>query len=148
MNNTMSDFDPEVGTANSIAPGKAPLSSMSPTFLFKEGSPFLIVGSPRAERILTTTVGLIVGLVDFGLSLQEAIDAPRFYCHTDTLYLEARISDGVQTSLEKKGHPLSMKGTYDLYFGGAHVIQIVEEEGALFYLGVADPRRGGQAAGY
>ncbi len=148
MNNTMSDFDPEVGTANSIAPGKAPLSSMSPTFLFKEGSPFLIVGSPGAERILTTTVGLIVGLVDFGMSLQEAIDAPRFYCHTDTLYLETRISDGVQTSLEKKGHPLSMKGTYDLYFGGAHVIQITETEGEISYLGVADPRRGGQAAGY
>jgi gamma-glutamyltranspeptidase/glutathione hydrolase len=148
MNNTMSDFNPELGTANSIAPGKAPLSSMSPTFLFKEGSPFLIVGSPGAQRILTTIVELIVDLVDFDLSLQEAIDAPRFYCHTDTLYLETRIPDEVQTSLEEKGHPLSRKGAYNLYFGGAHVIQITETEGEIPYLGIADPRRGGQAAGY
>jgi gamma-glutamyltranspeptidase/glutathione hydrolase len=148
MNNTMSDFDPETGTANSIAPGKAPLSSMSPTFLFREGSPFLIVGSPGAQRILTTIVGLIVDLVDFDLSLQEAIDAPRFYCHSDTLYLETRIPDEVQTLLEEKGHPLSRKGAYNLYFGGAHVIQITETEGEISYLGIADPRRGGQAAGY
>ena len=148
MNNTMSDFDPEPGTANSIAPGKAPLSSMSPTFLFKEGSPFLIIGSPGAQRILTTIVELIVDLVDFDLSLQEAIDAPRFYCHSDTLYLETRIPDEVQTSLEERGHPLSRKSAYDLYFGGAHVIQITEMEGEISYLGIADPRRGGQAAGY
>ena len=148
MNNTMSDFDPEAGAANSIAPGKAPLSSMSPTFLFKEGSPFLIVGSPGAQRIVTTIVGLIVDLVDFDLSLQEAIDAPRFYCHSDTLYLEGRIPNTVKTALEEKGHPISTKGHYDLYFGGAHVIQIMEMEGAISYLGVADPRRAGQAAGY
>jgi gamma-glutamyltranspeptidase/glutathione hydrolase len=148
MNNTMSDFDPEVGMANSIAPGKAPLSSMSPAFLFEEGSPFLIVGSPGAQRILTTIVELIVDLVDFDLSLQEAIDAPRFYCHTDTLYLETRIPDEVQTSLEEKGHPISTKNAYDLYFGGAHVIQITKMEGEISYLGVADPRRAGEAAGY
>jgi len=148
MNNTMSDFDPETGTVNSIAPGKAPLSSMLPTFLLKEGSPFLIVGSPGAQRILTTIVGLIVDLVDFDLSLQEAIDAPRFYCHNDTLYFEARIPDEVQIALEDKGHPLSRKGAYDLYFGGAHVIQITGMEGEISYLGIADPRRGGQAAGY
>jgi len=148
MNNTMSDFDPEAGAANSIAPGKAPLSSMSPTFLFREGSPFLIVGSPGAQRIVTTIVGLIVDLVDFDLSLQEAIDAPRFYCHSDTLYLEGRIPNTVKTALEEKGHPISTKGHYDLYFGGAHVIQIMEMEGAISYLGVADPRRAGQAAGY
>jgi gamma-glutamyltranspeptidase/glutathione hydrolase len=148
MNNTMSDFDPETETANSIAPGKAPLSSMSPTFLVKEGSPFLIIGSPGAQRILTTIVGLIVDLVDFDLSLQEAIDAPRFYCHSDTLYLEARIPNAVKIALEEKGHPISTKGDYDLYFGGAHVIQITEMEGEVSYLGIADPRRGGQAAGY
>jgi len=91
---------------------------------------------------------LIVDLVDFDLSLQEAIDAPRFYCHTDTIYLEARIPDEVQIALEEKGHPLSRKGAYDLYFGGAHVIQITKMEGEISYLGVADPRRGGQAAGY
>jgi hypothetical protein len=74
-------------------------------------------------------------LVDFELSLQEAINAPRFYCHTDALYFEARIPNEVQITLEDKGHPLSKKGAYDLYFGGAHVIQITEMEGGISYLG-------------
>ncbi|MCK4246103.1 gamma-glutamyltransferase [Candidatus Bipolaricaulota bacterium] len=148
MNNTMADFDPAPGMVNSIAPGKEPLSSMSPTFLFRAGSPFLAVGSPGAQRILTTIVDLIVNMVDFHLPLQEAMDAPRFHCHTEELFLESRISQEVQRALEEKGYPLRIKGDYDLYFGGAHVIQITETEKTLSYLGVADPRRSGQAAGY
>lgn len=148
MNNTMADFDPRPGMLNSIAPGKAPLSSMSPTFLFKGEDPFLIVGSPGAQRILTTIAKLIVDIVDFRLSLQKALDAPRFHSHTDNLYLESRIPQEVQTALAEKGHPLNIKNAYDLYFGGAHAILISWTEGASSYLGVADPRRSGQAAGY
>ena len=148
MNDTMADFSPETGTVNSIAPGKAPVSSMSPAFLFRDGAPFLILGSPGAQRILTTIVELIVNMVDFHMTLQEAMDAPRFFCHNDTLYIEARIPAEVQTVLEERGHPISKRGAYDLYFGGAHVIEITNGEEGLSYLGVADPRRAGQAAGY
>jgi len=148
MNDTMADFNPEIGTVNSIAPGKAPVSSMSPAFLFRDGAPFLILGSPGAQRILTTIVELIVNMVDFHMTLQEAMDAPRFFCHDDTLYIEARIPAKVQTVLEERGHPISKRGAYDLYFGGAHVIQVANGEEGPSYFGVADPRRGGQAAGY
>ncbi|RKZ26302.1 gamma-glutamyltransferase [bacterium] len=148
MNDTMADFNPTPGKANSIAPGKEPLSSMSPSFLFQRDEPFLILGSAGAERILAALVEVIVNVVDLHLSLKEAVDAPRFFCYTGNLYFEARFPKDVIEDLEEKGHPVYKKGAYDLYFGGVNAIQIAERGGFLSYIGVADPRRFGKAAGY
>lgn len=148
MNNTMADFDPEPGGPNSIAPGKIPMSSMSPLFVFGEDGPQYILGTPGGTRITSTLVQLIVDLIDWQLPLYEAIDAPRFHSQDATIYTESRFPESWVNTLRDRGHPIETRGAFDLYFGGAHAIQIIEVEGASLYLGVADPRRSGQAAGY
>jgi gamma-glutamyltranspeptidase/glutathione hydrolase len=67
------------GKANAIAPGKRPLSSMTPTIVLKNGQPLLIVGAPGGSRIITTVLEIIVNVIDHGMTLQEAVDAPRMH---------------------------------------------------------------------
>jgi gamma-glutamyltranspeptidase/glutathione hydrolase len=67
------------GTANAIAPGKRPLSSMTPTMVLKDGKPVLVVGTPGGSRIITTVLEVIVNVLDHGMTLQEAVDAPRIH---------------------------------------------------------------------
>ncbi len=89
MNNEMDDFDALPGAsnmfglvggrANAVAPGKTPLSSMSPTIVTREGRLVMVVGSPGGSRIITTVLQTILDVVDHGMSLGEAVDAPRFH---------------------------------------------------------------------
>jgi gamma-glutamyltranspeptidase/glutathione hydrolase len=148
MNNTMADFDPESGGPNSIAPGKVPMSNMSPLFVLENGRPQYILGTPGGTRITSTLVRLIVGLVDWRLPLDEAVNAPRFDSEGSTLCIESRFPASWLSAMEDRGHPIELKGAFDLYFGGVHAVAIVEGAGGSSYLGVADPRRPGQAAGY
>ena len=67
------------GKANAIAPGKRPLSSMTPTMVLKDGKPVLVVGSPGGARIITTVLEIIVNVIDHAMTLQEAVDAPRIH---------------------------------------------------------------------
>ncbi len=67
------------GNANAIAPGKRPLSSMTPTIVLKDGKPVLVVGTPGGARIITTVLEIIVNVIDHGMRLQEAVDAPRIH---------------------------------------------------------------------
>ena len=147
MNNTMADFDPEPGGPNSVAPGKSPASSMCPMLAFDGHALRAVLGTPGATRIASTLVSLIVQYEDLGRPLSEAIDTPRIHAETDTLYLEARVADDIVASLEARGHPIEMRGPYDLFFGGAHLIELRGEEMNRVCIGVADPRRAGQAAG-
>jgi gamma-glutamyltranspeptidase/glutathione hydrolase len=89
LNDEMDDFASRPGTpnlyglvqgeANAIAPRKRPLSSMTPTFVLKNGKPFLVLGSPGGGTIINTVLEVIVNIVDFGMNAQEAVDAPRFH---------------------------------------------------------------------
>jgi gamma-glutamyltranspeptidase/glutathione hydrolase len=89
MNDEMDDFTPNPGVANTygsiqgnanaIAPGKTPLSSMSPTIMTKHGKPVLILGTPGGSRIITTVLQTILNVVDFQMNIQEAVDAPRIH---------------------------------------------------------------------
>src|SRR5690349_16450034 len=67
------------GDANAIAPDKTPLSSMTPTILTKDGKPVLVLGTPGGARIITTVLQAILDVVDFGMDVQEAVDAPRIH---------------------------------------------------------------------
>jgi gamma-glutamyltranspeptidase/glutathione hydrolase len=67
------------GAANAIAPGKRPLSSMTPTIVIEDGKPVLVVGTPGGSRIITTVLEIIVNVLDHGMTLQEAVDAPRIH---------------------------------------------------------------------
>ncbi|KFD22714.1 gamma-glutamyltranspeptidase [Tatumella ptyseos ATCC 33301] len=100
MNDEMDDFTTKVGaknlyglvqgTANSIAPGKRPLSSMSPTLVTKDGKIFLVLGSPGGSRIITITLETALNIIDFGMEPQEAVNAPRIHQQwmPDVVYYE------------------------------------------------------------
>ncbi len=147
LNDQMDDFDKRPGQANSIAGGKRPLSSMSPTLLLKDGKPFATIGSPGGKRILSTVAMLISDLVDFDMDIQSAINTPRINNYENgPLKIEARIPVDVQNELRQMGHQLIIKKDFDLYFGGAQGVVIDQKSGVLH--GGADPRRDGKAIGY
>ncbi len=147
LNDQMDDFDKRPGQANSIAGGKRPLSSMSPTLLLKDGKPFATLGSPGGMRILTTVAMLISDLVDYHMDIQSAINAPRINNYQNgPLKIEARIPADVQDELRAMGYTLEVKKDFDLYFGGAQGVVIDQRSGMLH--GGADPRRDGKAIGY
>ncbi|MGR4867598.1 gamma-glutamyltransferase [Variovorax sp. LARHSF232] len=89
LNNEMDDFTAKIGVpnlyglvqgeANAIAPGKRPLSSMSPTIVTQNGKPVMVVGTPGGSRIITAVLHTILNTVDYGMTVQEAVDAPRFH---------------------------------------------------------------------
>jgi gamma-glutamyltranspeptidase / glutathione hydrolase len=119
LNDEMDDFTakpgvPNVfglvqGKANAVAPGKRPLSSMTPTLVFKDNKPVLVVGTPGGSRIITTVLEVIVNFIDHGMTLQEAIDAPRIHHQwlPDTIAAEpfALSADTVKT-LEAMGYKI------------------------------------------
>lgn len=89
LNNEMDDFTAKVGVpnlyglvqgqANAIAPGKRPLSSMSPTIVSKDGQPVMVLGTPGGSRIITAVLLTLLNTIDYGMTVQEAVDAPRFH---------------------------------------------------------------------
>ena len=89
LNNEMDDFTIKIGVpnlyglvqgqANAIAPGKRPLSSMSPTIVTQGGKPVMVLGTPGGSRIITAVVHAIINVIDYGMNVQEAVDAPRFH---------------------------------------------------------------------
>jgi len=89
LNNEMDDFTAKIGVpnlyglvqgeANAIAPGKRPLSSMSPTIVTKDGKPVMVVGTPGGSRIITAVLHTIINVIDYGMNAQEAVDAPKFH---------------------------------------------------------------------
>jgi gamma-glutamyltranspeptidase/glutathione hydrolase len=117
LNDTMQGFTAKVGIpnvfgllqgeANAIAPGKRPLSSMTPTIILKDGRVFMVTGSPGGPRIITTTLHTILNVIDYGMNVQEAVDAPRVHHQwmPDTVYVEPNaLSPDTKRILEKMGH--------------------------------------------
>ncbi|MCT4606512.1 MAG: gamma-glutamyltransferase [Marinisporobacter sp.] len=147
LNDEMADFTIQPGNSNSIEPKKRPLSSMSPTFILKDQKPIATLGTPGGKRIITTVALIISNMIDYGMDIQEAIDAPRInHYESGQLKIEGRIPQEIRDELTNKGHDIDVKGDYDLYFGGAQGVTINEDTGELH--GGADPRRDGQAIGY
>jgi gamma-glutamyltranspeptidase/glutathione hydrolase len=117
MNNEMDDFTSKPGTPNlyglvegvnnAVAPGKTPLSSMTPTIVTKDGRVALIIGSPGGSRIITIVLEAIVNMIDHGMDVQEAIDAPRLHEQwmPDVVYLEPfALSPDTRRLLEGRGY--------------------------------------------
>jgi gamma-glutamyltranspeptidase/glutathione hydrolase len=116
LNNEMDDFAAKPGEANmygliqgeanAIAPGKTPLSAMTPTIVLKDGKPVLAVGSPGGPTIINTVLEVIVNVLDFGMNVQDAVNWPRFHHQwmPDALRVERGISPDTVALLEKRGH--------------------------------------------
>jgi gamma-glutamyltranspeptidase/glutathione hydrolase len=120
LNNEMDDFTAKVGVpnlyglvqgeANAIAPGKRPLSSMSPTIVTKDGKPVMVVGTPGGSRIITAVLHTILNVIDYDMTIQEAVDATRFHQQwlPETTNLENfAISPDTRKILEGMGHKFS-----------------------------------------
>lgn len=136
------------GEANAIAPGKRPLSAMSPTIVLKDGKLFMVVGSPGGPRIISSVLNTLTGVLDHGLAIQQAVAAPRF--HHQWLPDEIKIerfgfSADTLRLLQARGHTLAYPRTGD-YWSDVEAIMVDPKTGEL--LGATDPRGNGKAIGY
>jgi len=150
MNNEMDDFSSKPGTpnafgligaeANAIAPFKRPLSSMTPTIIFKDDKPYIIVGSPGGSRIITTVLQVVLNLLEFNMNIAQAVASPRIHHQwlPDILLVESGFSQDTINLLEEKGHQLKESRTMGS-------VQAILKEGDYFY-GASDPRRPGAGA--
>lgn len=164
LNNEMDDFTAKVGVpnlyglvqgeANAIAPGKRPLSSMSPTIVTKDGKPVMVVGTPGGSRIITAVLHTIINVVDYGMNIQEAVDAPRFHQQwlpEPTNVERFALSPDTQRILEGMGHRFGNPQPANhlaAILVGAPAIG-AKPVGNNRYYGANDPRRNsGLALGY
>lgn len=123
--------------------GKRPRSSMSPTLVLRDGQPFMAVGSPGGSRIIGYTLNPILNVIDFGMDLQEAVNASRAVARNGRVDLEPGLyaDAALVAGLEAKGFQVG-----DLGWGGSVQAVMVGEDGLLY--GAADPRREGLALGF
>jgi gamma-glutamyltranspeptidase / glutathione hydrolase len=142
------------GQANSISPGKRPLSSMSPTIISRDGKPFMVIGAAGGSRIITVIVHCILNVIDYGMNIQEAIDAPRFHQQwlPDTTNVDAfALSPDTRKILIAMGHRLGDSQPAGHATGilvGAPSLSGKPRGNERFY-GANDSRRGtGLALGY
>jgi gamma-glutamyltranspeptidase/glutathione hydrolase len=162
MNDEMDDFSAKPGVpnadgliqgeANSIGPGKRPLSSMTPTIVVHDGKTFLILGSPGSSKIITTVANVLMGVLDYGMNIQEAVDAPRFHHQwmPDVLNVEQWFSPDTVARLKKMGYNVEFGlhdgGEVSPYWSDAECIAIDPQTGER--LGASDYRSSGKAVGY
>jgi gamma-glutamyltranspeptidase/glutathione hydrolase len=152
LNNEMDDFAPKPGEANmygliqgeanAIAPGKTPLSSMTPTIVLKDGKPVLALGSPGGPTIINSVLEVVVNVLDFGMNVQDAVNWPRFHHQwlPDELRLEAGYSPDTVALLEKRGYTVKRVNAQ------GEVAAIRWNNGWLE--GAPDPRSEGTAEGH
>jgi len=134
------------GPANAIAPGKRPLSSMTPTIVLEDGKLRFVLGSPGGARIITTVANIFLSASEGGLNIQQAVDAPRFHhqYQPDKLFLEAGFSAETMAALQARGYSLAVS---EHHWSNGECIAIDPKTGEL--LGGQDHRSHyGKAAGY
>jgi gamma-glutamyltranspeptidase/glutathione hydrolase len=163
MNDEMDDFAAKPGApnmygliqgpANAIGPGKRPLSAMTPTIVLKDGKLFLVLGSPGGPRIITTVADILMGVIDYGMNIQEAVDAQRFHQQwlPDVASVEQGFSPDIVKELEGMGHRIEFgeedeSGTRDPYWSDGECIMVDPKRREL--LGASDKRNGGRAIGF
>lgn len=168
LNNEMDDFTSKPGVpnlfglvqgdANAIAPKKTPLSSMSPTIISKDGKPFMVIGSPGGSRIITITLEAIINVIDFGMDISQAINAPRIHhqWQPDKIYLEPyALSPDTEKALAAMGYSFDGGNDAPLWGQAAGILvggkslAAIEKGGGARYYGAMDSRaREGAARGY
>lgn len=158
LNNEMDDFSSKPGTpnaygliqgeANSIGPGKRPLSAMTPTIVLKNGKLYMVLGSPGGPRIITTVANILMGVVDYGMNIQQSVNAPRFHNQwlPDRAYVEPGISPDTLRALRQMGHNIEHGDSGDSYWSDGECILVNPETNER--LGASDGRNNGHAVGY
>ena len=161
MNNEMDDFTAKVGVknmfgllqgpANAIVPGKRPLSSMTPTIVLKDKKLFLVTGSPGGPTIINTVLQIVSNVIDFGMSITQAVESPRIHHQwmPDSLSYERNgLSTDTANILKSLGHSFKERASYEgAYQGDAETVMVDPE--THLRLGASDLRRGdSKAVGY
>jgi gamma-glutamyltranspeptidase/glutathione hydrolase len=162
MNDEMDDFASKPGIpnmygliqgpANAVGPGKRPLSAMTPTIVLKDDKLFLVLGSPGGPRIITTVANILMGVVDYGMNIQEAVDAQRFHQQwlPDITYLEEGFFPEIVKGLEGMGHHIEFGeedyGVREPSWSDGECIMVDPKRGTR--LGASDKRNGGRAMGF
>ncbi len=156
LNNEMDDFAAKPGTANmygllqseknAVAARKRPLSAMTPAIVLKDGKVWFALGSPGGPTIINTVLQTIINVIDHGMTMQEAVDAPRIHHQwmpDQIVYEPGGIVADVKEKLSAMGHQFTDKPRR---MGDCEAIMIDPKTGMR--LGASDPRRGGKAVGY
>ena len=150
MNNEMDDFSSKPGVpngygllgseANSIQANKRPLSSMTPTIIFKDDKPYLVLGSPGGSRIITTVLQVALNVMEHKMNVAQAVNSPRIHHQwlPEVLMMEKGFGPDTEKILKEKGYNLYPSSTMGS-------VQAIIKEGEYFY-GAADPRRPGSGA--
>ena len=141
-NNSMINFHPLPGHPNSIAPRKGRTTGMTPTIVYKDDAPVLVIGAPGATRIITSIAQVILNVLDFGMRVNDAVLAPRFDCQGDLIKCQARIPEYVCEEVRKR-HPITHLPQSHGGLGLVHAILRDAETGRLS--GAADTGSGGMA---
>ena len=135
LNNELDDFAAKAGApnayglvggdANAPAPGKRPLSSMSPTIVLRDGRVFLVTGTPGGSRIITTVLQVLLNVIDHQMNIAEAVAAPRIHHQwlPDQVFAERGLSPDTLRLLEAKGHKVVGTAT----IGSANSIMVTAE---------------------
>lgn len=129
-NNSMINYHPWPGHPNSIAAGKGRTTGMAPTVILKDDKPVLVVGSPGATRIITSNLLVILNALDFGMSMAEAVLAPRFDCQGEIIRCQARIPELICAEVRRK-HPIQRLPHSHGGFALVHAIAIDPASGRL-----------------
>jgi gamma-glutamyltranspeptidase/glutathione hydrolase len=146
LNNILKWMDLQPESPNALRPGRQAGTMMSPTQVFRDGAFALSIGTPGSYGILQTQAQMIANVLEFGLDVQEAIEAPRVRVYRDRLVdAEGRIGADVRQALERRGHRVNDIGDWSWIVGGGQGIARDPESGAL--MAGADPRRDGYALG-
>jgi len=162
LNDEMDDFTSKAGApnlygliqgpANAIGPDKRPLSAMTPTIVLKNGKLLLVLGSPGGSRIITTVANILMGVVDYGMNIQEAVNAPRFHHQwlPDVLHVEQWFSPDTVNLLRQMGHKVefgvTVRRIWEPDWSDGECIAIDQTNGDR--LGASDERNNGKAIGY
>ncbi len=162
LNDEMDDFTAKPGVpnadgllqseVNAIGPGKRPLSSMTPTIVVHDGKTVLVLGSPGSSKIITTVANVLMGVIDGGMNLQEAVNAPRFHNQwmPDVLNVEQWFSPDTVSLLRHMGYNVDIGlhegGAVSPYWSDAESIAVDAKTGERW--GAADGRGSGKAVGY
>jgi gamma-glutamyltranspeptidase/glutathione hydrolase len=139
-NGCMGVFDPRPGRAGSLAPGKSRFSSMCPSIVFRGDRPFLVIGAPGGAHIALGVMQAILNVIDFDMTIAEAVAAPRFSATSDVIDVSNRIPNYVTRELEAQGYRVA-RSPLSYAFASVHGIRIDGDR----WTGGADPGRDGMA---
>ncbi len=152
FNNQMDDFTAEPGKPNAfglvqseqnaVAPGKRPLSSMTPTIVMKDGKPFLLVGASGGPRIISSVLNVILGVTEFDLTLEQAMLRlrPHHQWRPDQVYFDVDAPATIVKKLADRGHTMAKR-----HRSGVVQAILKTPDG---WVGASDPKKGGRPAGY